>query len=637
MNKRILGLDSLRFLAIVMIVIYHCFTSALPGGFIAVEIFFALSGFLIGAKLLREFKKPISERPSGIRGFIRFTFSRIWKFVPALFFCMTLTLTLAFFASRDSSTALRSNSLYAATFSTNIMSIINGTSYESALIPNLFNHTWFLALELQVCIILYLVFAWLLCITSDRTKKRFIKLASVCLVISVLSFVLMGTYGWRFRLYDRAYFGPDTHIGAFFLGAVLAIFCSEAPKLSASSQKRPLWIIILALSLGSIIGLSTFVQYNSAKTFVIALPLTALLTCAAILAINKLRLETLPKWLKPIEYIGSISFYIYLYHWPLYILFIDLLGSIMPVGITPYIAIVVSLILAILTDKFIMPFFRKKTPVKYIIILLIPIIPILALIRAPEISSIEQSMIDNTEVEEEPIDNQSSQADYINATTISDTLTMDVMTYFGATSTFAKARPTSGSSNVVVNWTRITQGREAYSSPTLTASNIARLKNSSVMILGDSVTLGAKDTLESYGYFVDAKGSRNMTDALNLLAGYRAANGGNLPYTIVISLVTNKTTVNAQLLQNIVNTAGNGHQFIFVTGFCGNANCIAYTDGTPSNRTAINNTIKSFAASHSNVKVADWAAIALDNTGGDNTHLSAVGRTGYANLIRNTI
>ena len=157
------------------------------------------------------------------------------------------------------------------------------------------------------------------------------------------------------------------------------------------------------------------------------------------------------------------------------------------------------------------------------------------------------------------------------------------------------------------------------------------------MVLGDSVALGAKSNLENYGYFVDAKGSRNMTDALNLLAGYRAANGGNLPYTIVISLITNKTTVNASLLQNIVNTAGGNHKFIFVTGYCGNSTCLAYTDGTPSNRTAQNNALKSFAASHANVKVADWAAIAYQNTGSDHTHLTGAGRVAYANLIRSSI
>jgi len=149
MHKKphIVGLDSLRCFAIIMIIIYHCFPGTLTGGFIAVELFFLISGFLIGSKLIRE---PNNRK---------FLPTRILRLLPPLLICMIITLTLAYFADPDLLVKARPNSLYALTFSTNLANIINGTSYESALTPNLFNHTWFLALELQVCLLAYLVFA----------------------------------------------------------------------------------------------------------------------------------------------------------------------------------------------------------------------------------------------------------------------------------------------------------------------------------------------------------------------------------------------------------------------------------------------------------------------------------------------
>ena len=65
-KRRIVGLDALRLVAITMVVIYHCFPGVLPGGFVAVEMFFVLSGFLMGQKLLREYRKS-GEIDSGKR------------------------------------------------------------------------------------------------------------------------------------------------------------------------------------------------------------------------------------------------------------------------------------------------------------------------------------------------------------------------------------------------------------------------------------------------------------------------------------------------------------------------------------------------------------------------------------------
>ena len=129
-KKRIIGLDALKFIAITLVVIYHCFPGALTGGFLAVEMFFVISGFLMAQKLLRD-KHKESKKFGTFKNFLKFVWDRLKRFLPTLLFCMILTLSLAYFADPDLLTAARPNTLYATTFSTNIMSIINGNTYEN--------------------------------------------------------------------------------------------------------------------------------------------------------------------------------------------------------------------------------------------------------------------------------------------------------------------------------------------------------------------------------------------------------------------------------------------------------------------------------------------------------------------------
>ena len=80
----LIGINALRFFAIILIVIYHLFRDILPGGFIAVEIFFAISGFLIITKLVKEFAKERKIRYSS------FILSRLILLMPALLACVIL-------------------------------------------------------------------------------------------------------------------------------------------------------------------------------------------------------------------------------------------------------------------------------------------------------------------------------------------------------------------------------------------------------------------------------------------------------------------------------------------------------------------------------------------------------------------
>ena len=299
----------------ILIVVYHLLRLSLPGGFLAVEVFFTLSGFLIASKLFAAYKK--GEKMS----FWRFVWSRVKKFYPAMIMCVILTLTFGYFAAPDMMTRARENTLAALTFSTNIVDIVNGTSYEAQIIPNVFQHFWFLALILQIYIIIYGIM-WLTMGIKQKYRDGVKLTMWVAGGLAVASYTLMAIYGGRYGLYDRAYFGPDTHLGGFMLGVVLAGIATLKSEIKPAKKtwSRVKYAGMLVAAMGVVLGLAFLVRYEDARVFEWALAATALLTTVAIWAILKLQSEKRHKWLVATEYLGGLSFYLYLFHWPLFVL-----------------------------------------------------------------------------------------------------------------------------------------------------------------------------------------------------------------------------------------------------------------------------------------------------------------------------
>jgi len=150
--SKLVGINSLRFFAIAFIVTYHLFREFLPGGFLAVEIFFCLSGFLVTSKIIREIKT------TGKLHYDTFLRSRFDRLFPTLLACVLISLVFGIFANPDVLTGARTNTLTALTFSTNIYELLTGGSYENTYLPNIFEHTWFLALLFQFYVVLPLIF-----------------------------------------------------------------------------------------------------------------------------------------------------------------------------------------------------------------------------------------------------------------------------------------------------------------------------------------------------------------------------------------------------------------------------------------------------------------------------------------------
>jgi hypothetical protein len=231
----------------------------------------------------------------------------------------------------------------------------------------------------------------------------------------------------------------------------------------------------------------------------------------------------------------------------------------------------------------------------------------ITIIRAPQTSSIADQLSDAANQDSSTLIEQTSVTpDYIGASQLLDE-----------------------SFTVLDTQLRLAQDAELAQIPT-TSLAASDANSASVLVIGDSVTLGAKDAIESTiaKSFVDAKENRGIETACGILAGYAAT--GNLPPIIVISLATNQRNITDQTLQDIVNVAGNDRRFILVTAYA----------GPLQPRDSQNATLKNYANSHDNVYLADWWSISHDNWSlmyADHIHLNQSGRAVYAKLLSNTI
>lgn len=584
----VVGLDALRLLAITLVVVYHFFRDVLPGGFIAIEIFFVISGYLLGSNLLAKYQ---AKKGFGTWSFIRRRIARLW---PALFVSVIFTLCLAFFSPHGVLEGLHLDSLFALLFSTNIQEIIQGGSYEELTMPNLFEHCWFLALEFQLCLSLPLVLS-LAAINARRSEHlhRRTMFLSGCLV--VISAALMYVYGVIFKQRDRAYFALDTQAFAFYLGVFIAAWNLQHPR----PNRHRRWPAVFPL-LGSIVALvylAIKVEYPMA--FGGYLQFSALLSgivVASIVYLQKSR-TSLPFWLRPLEFLGKHSFGIYLFHWPLYVL----LPRIFEINQaeTAALCIVLSLFLAVVAGQILRIRPRYRLP----ILALPTAFAIYALIAIPVKSDI------TTQLASQEAEQEAQKVSYVQ--------TLDFSALIKDVHDRAEAAEAE-EAEAATTWV-----------PPAPASPSANINGASVLVIGDSVTLGAKADLEATipGVYVDAMESRGIEKARVILDSVAAS--GSIPPVIVVSLATNQRTFTDSIMQEIVDSA-RGSTVVFVTGYAGEAQP----------RETQNAAIISFANSHDNVYYADWWSVAIAHPEllyDDRIHLNFEGRRAYANLIYVTL
>ena len=336
---RVKWFSLVRITGLLLVLLYHFFQKAFPGGFIGVDIFFTFSGFLITSLLIDEFAR---NKGIDIKGFLR---RRFYRIVPPLVLMILVVMPFTLLIRRDFVAGIGTQIAAAFGFMTNFYEILSGGNYESQFIPHLFVHTWSLALEMHYYILWGLA-TWYLAKKSKNVGQFRGVIFLVSSALFFISFLSMFVRGFFSSNFSMIYFSSFTHIFPFFVGSVLATV-SGVSDLGAPFRKIEQALdlkktfYLLGGSFVALLLLTFLLSFDNLLTYLFGFLLATVFSVVMILATRVLHEKT-PHVDEPpiITFIADTSYGVYLFHWPFYIIFSQLMSNGLAVLLTTILSFV---------------------------------------------------------------------------------------------------------------------------------------------------------------------------------------------------------------------------------------------------------------------------------------------------------
>ena len=571
-TRHISSIDGLRAIAVTAVVLYHLGISWIPGGFLGVDLFFVISGYVITRLILDSINQSSAL---DLRAFYA---ARLRRIYPGFLFMVISTIIFIGVWAPEAIKRFLSDLPYALSGTLNWALVARHQDYfETIGRPPLLQHTWSLAVELQF----YLVWPIILLTVLKYFGKK--NIARIALIIAIISGTTLFLVSLQLDQANSAqvshiYFGTDTHSLGLFLGSALAV--SWIPQnLSANITRRAQDVIdgIGVVGLLGLISTFLFIDESNASLYRIAFPLAGIFGCLVIISLVHPASRFAPIIsTPPFRWIGQRSYGIYIWHWVIFQVTrpsVDLSGETWAL----YLArVLLVLALADISLRWVEIPFRQgqvqtwfrgmkyrssKERVRQQISVLVSIIAVLAVTTSISVSAINKSNQISQVINEELTDQEESPVD------------------LGSTT--------------------------------------------GLWVTGDSVILGIRSKLENKEH-ISLVNARVGRQAPELLAVMRV-DQSSVPSSPVIFNLGNNNALSEQTVVGIFEVIKNQPQIIVV-------NTAVPRPWRDSN----NAIISKVASNYANVKLVDWDRISKDRPelfAPDGVHLSPAGSDVYVDLV----
>jgi peptidoglycan/LPS O-acetylase OafA/YrhL len=537
---------------------FHIWPRRVSGGFLGVDVFFVISGFLITTLLVRE------GTETGRVDLLAFWRRRARRLLPALIVVVPVSVLVAAEVNDDLLVGIDRQTLGALTFSSNWLEIGAGANYFDATTPKLFGTFWSLGVEEQFYLLWPVVLVGL--VVGARTAQNCIRVAAGLAVVSAGLMAICYRPGAN---PTRVYYGTDTHLSGLMIGAAVAF--AFAGDVGVVAQRRwsrlRLWVGWLAMVL--LVAMMVTVDGGSAFPYRGGIVLASLLTAVMVASLpgRSSAFTSLNRW-RPLAWVGERSYGIYLWHWPVILLVAELLppvapGSDAPVS-TAVPALAVTVGLAEASYRWIeMPIRRHGFD------------PVWEMVRDRRLVTAGAAaliFVAGTAVATSPTKSDAQ------------------LSVEAGEQAIAAQRPgTSGTTES--SPTRALTWPEALPVP----------PGDQIIGFGDSVLSGAAPAIyERFpGVVLDAEPNRQWRDAPTVVA--RAIDDGTARPVVILSFGTNAGLTSAgsrTALEAVLETLGPDRRVVLV-------NTVGISDWVPST----NATLAALSAEHPNTIVADWHAV----------------------------
>jgi peptidoglycan/LPS O-acetylase OafA/YrhL len=571
-TRHISSIDGLRAIAVTAVVLYHLGISWIPGGFLGVDLFFVISGYVITRLILDSINQSSAL---DLRAFYA---ARLRRIYPGFLFMVISTIVFIGVWAPEAIKRFLSDLPYALSGTLNWLLVARHQDYfETIGRPPLLQHTWSLAVELQFYLVWPII---LLTVLKYFGKKNIARIALIIAIISgtVLFLVSLQLDQANAAQVSHIYFGTDTHSLGLFLGSALAV--SWIPQnLSANITRRAQDVIdgIGVVGLLGLISIFLFIDESNASLYRIAFPLAGIFGCLVIISLVHPVSRFAPIISSPpFRWIGQRSYGIYIWHWVIFQVTrpsVDLSGQTWAL----YLArVLLVLALADISLRWVEIPFRQghvqtwfrgmkyrspKERVRQQLSVLVSIIAVLAVTSSISISAINKSNQIAQVIKEELTDQEESPVD------------------LGSTT--------------------------------------------GLWVTGDSVILGIRSKLENKEH-ISLVNARVGRQAPELLAVMRV-DQSSVPSSPVIFNLGNNNALSEQTVAEIFEVIKNQPQIIVVN----TAVPRAWRDSN-------NKIISKVASRYANVKLVDWYQISKDRPelfAPDGVHLSPTGSDVYVDLV----